>query len=264
MTNTISSRKLLSTGEVARLSGFSPSAVLQWIHSGKLRSYSSPGGQHRVDPAELLEFLDEHGMRVPPELRPDDAHDCGPSHGEGAQEPTPPLAASPRRKARQDAAPSPQGTAASGGSPSAAPRVLIVEDDRAVRDVLARILTVSGLGVEVETAESGVEGCVKIPVFEPQLIVLDIEMPVFDGVELCRWVKEAQELKETKLLLLASDPHDERLRVAMLAGADEWMIKPVRVMPFLSTVTQLLGMEAPIETPEPAAAGTREQVAAST
>ena len=48
--------RLLTTGEVARLSGFSPSAVLQWIRSGKLESYSSPGGQHRVTPEQLMCF----------------------------------------------------------------------------------------------------------------------------------------------------------------------------------------------------------------
>lgn len=61
-------RRQFTTGEVARLCGFSPSAVLHWIHSGKLRAYSSPGRQHRVDPHELERFLREHEMEVPPEL----------------------------------------------------------------------------------------------------------------------------------------------------------------------------------------------------
>lgn len=63
------SSKLLTTGQVAKLCGFSPSAVLQWINTKKLPAYSSPGGRHRVDPADLLEFLEIHGMHVPPELR---------------------------------------------------------------------------------------------------------------------------------------------------------------------------------------------------
>ena len=61
--------KLLTTGQVAKLCGFSPSAVLQWINAGKLPAYSSPGGRHRVAPGDLLEFLDEHGMHIPLELR---------------------------------------------------------------------------------------------------------------------------------------------------------------------------------------------------
>lgn len=215
MANSLTSRRLLSTGEVARLSGFSPSAVLQWIHSGKLRSYSSPGGQHRVAPPELLRFLTEHGMRVPAELRPDGSED----------DDAPPPAARPQR-------------------------VLLIEDDSAVRDVLARMLTASGLPFEIEGAESGVEGCIQTPLFKPHLIVLDIEMPGFDGAELCRWIKESDEAPDTKVLLLASSPHDEKLRVAMLAGADEWLLKPVRVVPFLALVTRLLDLDAPGAMPD--------------
>ena len=65
---------LLSTGEVARLSGYSPSAVLNWIRTGKLRAYSSPGHRHRVDPKDLLRVMREHGMRIPEELAATESH----------------------------------------------------------------------------------------------------------------------------------------------------------------------------------------------
>jgi len=140
-----------------------------------------------------------------------------------------------------------------------------------VREVLARILTVSGLPIEVATADSRLDGCVRLPSFRPHLVILDIEMPPergapslagadgrgrapcpdrsplssVDGVELCRWVKESEDFGDTRLMLLASSPHDEALRLAMLAGADDWVLKPVRVVPFLMQVTRLLGLEAP-------------------
>ncbi|MBL7222866.1 MAG: response regulator [Candidatus Brocadiae bacterium] len=215
MGNTPATHKLLSTGDVARLSGFSPSAVLQWIHSRKLRSYSSPGGQHRVEPGDLLDFLQAHGMRVPTELLPESTR-----------------------------------------------RVLVVEDDRAVRDVLARILNVSGLALDVDTADGGVEGCAKVPVFKPHLVVLDLEIAGFDPVELCRWVRDSAELADTRIMLLASDPNDETLRLAMMAGADEWLIKPVRVMPFLTLVTRLLDMDGPSSRSPVAPAGALEHVGA--
>jgi len=60
--------KLLTTGQVARLCGFSPSAVLKWIRAGKLPAYSSPGGKNRIAPDDLLAFLSKYRMRVPPEL----------------------------------------------------------------------------------------------------------------------------------------------------------------------------------------------------
>ena len=61
-------RRQFTTGEVARFCGFSPSAVLHWIRTGKLRAFSSPGRQHRIDPRELERFLREHEMEVPAEL----------------------------------------------------------------------------------------------------------------------------------------------------------------------------------------------------
>lgn len=63
-----STSALFTTGQVAELCGFSPSAVLQWIRAGKLTAYHSPGGQNRVTPEDLLRFMRSHGMRIPPEL----------------------------------------------------------------------------------------------------------------------------------------------------------------------------------------------------
>ena len=68
------SAKLLTTGQVAKLCGFSPSAVLQWINTGKLPAYSSPGGRHRVAPSDLVRFLRKHGMHIPDELTRGAAH----------------------------------------------------------------------------------------------------------------------------------------------------------------------------------------------
>ena len=201
-------KRLLSTGDVARLSGFSPSAVLQWIHAGKLRSYSSPGGQHRIDPAEFLECLKAHGMRVPPELEADGVR-----------------------------------------------RVLIVEDEEQVREALRVMLARSGLNLVVEAADSGVAGCMRIPVFRPHLVVLDLVIPLLDGVELCRWLKASPEFGDTKVLLTTGYPDDERFRAAQEAGVDDWMFKPVRVAPFVSKVAALLGIAEPAAALATAGAG---------
>ena len=56
-------------------------------------------------------------------------------------------------------------------------RILIVEDEESVRDALGRALRDSGIPCEIETAEDGVVGCMKIPTFRPHLIVLDAILP---------------------------------------------------------------------------------------
>jgi excisionase family DNA binding protein len=208
--------KLLSTGRVATLCGFSTSAVLQWIRSGKLAAYTSPGGQHRVRPEELLRFLRQHGMHVPPELAP-----AGPY------------------------------------------RVLIVDDEAVVRDVLRRMLWESPLDCTVEMAENGVVGCMKLPVCRPHLVVLDIVMPEIDGVELCRTIKASEELAGTKVLLITGYQSDDRLARGLEAGADGWLAKPILLEPFLTQVAELLGLQPAEVLPRPRQAPGAEGVAAT-
>jgi len=191
-----SSSRLLTTGDVARLCGFSPSAVLQWIRSGKLPAYSSPGGQHRIDPQRLLAFLREHRMRVPPELAPGDTH-----------------------------------------------RILIVDDEETIRELLTQVLKESDIPCVAESAKNGVIGCMKIPIFKPHLITLDIVMPELDGVEMCRSVKSSDEFADTKVLIVTGYADDERLQRALAAGADDWLAKPVNISVFIKKVAELLGIE---------------------
>jgi len=81
--STKSPHSLLTTGEVARLCGFSPSAVLKWIRAGKLPAYTSPGGQNRVDPKELLGFMRTSGMRIPEELQDESSQSVAVSEDSG-------------------------------------------------------------------------------------------------------------------------------------------------------------------------------------
>ena len=203
--------KLLTTGDVARLCGFSPSAVLQWIRGGKLAAYSSPGGQYRVDPQELLSFLREHNMRVPPELSPEEGY-----------------------------------------------RILIVDDDERIRDLFVQILTESDIPCVVETAKNGVVGCMKIPIFKPHLVTLDIVMPELDGVEMCRSVKATDKFGDIKVLLVTGFPDDERLQAALDAGADDWLAKPVDVRLLIEKVSTLLGISSSSSTTRGAEASPSE------
>jgi excisionase family DNA binding protein len=62
-------KKIFSSCEVGKLIGADPSSVNRWIDSGKLVAFRTPGGHRRVLRAELVTFLKELGMPLPPELR---------------------------------------------------------------------------------------------------------------------------------------------------------------------------------------------------
>jgi excisionase family DNA binding protein len=62
--------KPLSTTKVARFCHVSHAAVCNWVKAGKLRAYRTPGGQYRIEPGVLVEFMKQLGMPVPEELTP--------------------------------------------------------------------------------------------------------------------------------------------------------------------------------------------------
>jgi len=111
--------------------------------------------------------------------------------------------------------------------------------------VLTSMLNESGLPCKVDSAKNGVIGCMKIPIFKPHLLVLDIVMPELDGVEMCRSVKNSQEFLDTKVLLITGHTEDGRLEQALEAGADDWIAKPVKYDKFMTKVCGVLGIENP-------------------
>jgi len=62
--------KPLSTTKVAKFCHVSHAAVCNWVKAGKLKAYRTPGGQYRIEPAVLTDFMKQHGMPIPEELEP--------------------------------------------------------------------------------------------------------------------------------------------------------------------------------------------------
>lgn len=63
-------RKTLSTGDIARHCNVTPATVVNWIKAGKLKVYTTPGGQYRMELPDFLKFLGDGGLPVPDELAP--------------------------------------------------------------------------------------------------------------------------------------------------------------------------------------------------
>jgi two-component system response regulator MprA len=104
-------------------------------------------------------------------------------------------------------------------------RILIVDDDRAVREALRRALTLESY--EVQLAEDGERALEQVVRSVPDAVVLDIGLPGIDGLEVCRRVR----LLGTRvpiLMLTARDAVADRID-GLDAGADDYMVKPFDV-----------------------------------
>ena len=105
------------------------------------------------------------------------------------------------------------------------PRILAVDDDPEFTDILRGILPPSGFDVTaVENAELAWE---ELASLNPDLILLDVEMPAIDGIELCQALRSDERYWGTPVLILASVQNTARVQQAFIAGADGFVKKPV-------------------------------------
>ena len=104
-------------------------------------------------------------------------------------------------------------------------RILIADDDRAVRDALRRALSLGGY--DVELAADGQQTLDSVAQAAPDAIVLDIGMPNVDGLEVCRRLRRAGD-RVPILMLTARDAVEDRIE-GLDAGADDYLVKPFDV-----------------------------------
>jgi len=125
-------------------------------------------------------------------------------------------------------------TPANGGAATA--RVLVAEDDRSVRDSLARVLRFEGY--EVETATDGGEALESVGHSIPDVVVMDVMMPNVDGLTACRLLRERHPALP---ILMLTARHEVSDRVAGLdAGADDYLVKPFALDELLARLRALV------------------------
>jgi two-component system, OmpR family, response regulator MprA len=101
-------------------------------------------------------------------------------------------------------------------------KILIVDDEPAVRTALQRALALDGY--EIELAGDGAEALDRLAAAPPDAVVLDVAMPRMDGLEVCRRMRQAGD-RTPVLMLTARDAVDDRVE-GLDAGADDYLVKP--------------------------------------
>jgi len=124
-------------------------------------------------------------------------------------------------------------------SPSDRGRILIVDDDDKILDLLVELLALEGY--EVAGARNGSEGLELAFSFEPDVVLSDVVMPVVDGLELCRRLKDDPRTTYVPVLLISGLKRSEDDGILGLhAGADDYLDLPFRNEELLVKVARLV------------------------
>ena len=119
-------------------------------------------------------------------------------------------------------------------------RVLVVEDDADIADVLRRSLR--NEGYEVKTSADGVEALDVAAGFVPDLVVLDLGLPRLDGVEVCRRLRKDGDVP---ILMLTARAETEDRVTGLDSGADDYLVKPFERQELLARIRALLRRRPP-------------------
>jgi DNA-binding response OmpR family regulator len=102
--------------------------------------------------------------------------------------------------------------------------ILVAEDERDIRELIAFTLRFGGF--EVEEAINGMEAVEKARELRPDLILMDVRMPKQTGYEACRELKEADETKDIPIVFLSAKGQEAEIKQGLGLGAVDYILKP--------------------------------------
>jgi two-component system phosphate regulon response regulator PhoB len=116
-------------------------------------------------------------------------------------------------------------------------RILIVEDERALTDVL--VYNLEREGYEAIVAHDGQEGLRRAQTLLPDLIILDLMLPVLGGLEICRELRSGERTREIPIVMLTAKAEESDQLVGFSLGADDYVTKPFSVKVLLQRIKAL-------------------------
>ena len=118
------------------------------------------------------------------------------------------------------------------------PRVLVVEDDAHIRDLIVLHLGLEGL--ETEAVGDGLEGLARASAQAFDLIVLDLMLPGMDGVSICRSIRREGPNQDVPIMMLTARRDESDKVLGLESGADDYLAKPFGIRELVARVRALL------------------------
>ncbi|MFI5360404.1 MAG: PleD family two-component system response regulator [Elusimicrobiota bacterium] len=125
-----------------------------------------------------------------------------------------------------------------GGSKRAKPLVLVVDDDDGIREMLVDIL--HAMGVDAIDASNGPDGIKLALKMIPDLVLLDVRMPMMDGFDACHAIKSDAKGKSIPILMVTSMDQFKDVEKALAHGADGHIAKPLNHANFKKKISDVL------------------------
>lgn len=201
----------LTTFEVAKICGVVHSTISNWIDEGKLTAYKTLGGHRRIKREELLLFLKLYRIPVP-ELILKNKSKKTPNSFEDLSTPI----KTPRNQ-----------TKGHGDSPSQK-RILIIEDDVPVSEIIVETLKRRRPEFEIAQAADSFEAGKQIVTFSPNLIILDLISPGVDGFKVLENIRQDQNCSHAKIIAITSyNTPETQEKILHSGGANACISKPI-------------------------------------
>ena len=181
---------VFSALEVAKLCGVVNQTAINWIKGNHLKAYQTPGGQFRVYPEDLYDFMMSRNMRIPEELK----ELCKPENLEGC-----PL------------------------------KILFVDDDEAFNSVSVKLLAKHFPEAQIFQAFDGFEAGAKMVEKQPNCLILDIGLPGIDGLRLCSRIRESDAFGKPEIIVVTGLEDDDTEKKCRDLGVRYYFKKPLVV-----------------------------------
>ena len=194
-------RIFYTTFEISQICGVNPTTVQNWVKTKQLKAFQTPGKHRRIRRDDLIEFLNEFGMPLPPELSAE-------------------LSANDVQKSL--------------------PTILVVDDDVDVRNVIADALRTGSQELNILEARNGVDALLTIGRSKPDMIILDVKMPGMNGYDVCARLKANDEVRNIKIVAVSGDGSPDVRERIIAAGADTFYAKPLDLIGFRDECFRLL------------------------
>jgi two-component system, OmpR family, response regulator len=189
MSNKIEKPVIYSALEVANICGVVNQTAINWINNGYLKAFKTPGGQYRVYPDDLVDFMSGRNMHIPMKLL-----------------------SSCTNKAAYNS-----GT------------MLVIDDDKTFNTLITSYVRGKFPSLEVIQAFDGFDAGVQLSSKHPRCLVLDLDLPGVDGFELCRKINENKEYGKPAVIVVTALQGEEDERKIEELGITKFFRKPLKL-----------------------------------